>query len=358
MLSIRKLSGLILLLILAGCSGESDNQKERPPTEIELVQNIMDLPISVVQMLTDGDAQLAATPQGLYWRENSSAEWLIRSPTSTNVTGVVVIDSGHYIVAAAREDINDTGIFPLYVSYDSGENWELIQHNFGREFNDAIFRLAYDETSEKLYATSNEALAVSDKNAMEWTLISGFWDGFSGGLRMLEIDTVEQKAWFGGQNAVEQGILHRYSFSDNATETWRGLLQDPSTYRGGLIHPVDASTVIFSGESGIALSTDNGMTWRTPLGDVDYKFYFDVVIDNSLILYTAQWQKFRPEQPLIIQCSSDNGMTWFTNDFSQELSLGGTLSMMIVEERASTFLYLGLEDNGIKAVDVADLTCG
>jgi hypothetical protein len=362
-LKVHKLLSLILPLSLLGCFGASDNTNNPPPAELlppqsEILQDIMDLPLSVVQMFTDGDAQIAATSEGLYWRDGTNAVWMRRSPTTTEVTGVAVVDAGYYIVSVTRQDIDNTDVSPLYVTFDSGENWELIQHDFGREFNDPILKLAYDSANEKIYATSTVALAVSDKNAMEWTLLSGFWDGFASGLSMLKIDTVNQQIWFGGQGVIENGTLSRFSPNTETTENWQGLLPDPSSYKGGIIHPVDLSTFLFSGEGGIVLSTDNGVTWSTPLGDVDSTFYFDIVIDQSMILYTAQWQKDGSEQPLIIECSSDSGVKWSTNNFSQELTLGGTISMMVVEDNTSTLLYLGLEDNGIKAVDVSNLDCG
>jgi hypothetical protein len=55
-----KLLRLLILtsaIILPGCFGGDDST--------DTLQNIMDLPISVLQMLTDGDAQIAATKEGL-----------------------------------------------------------------------------------------------------------------------------------------------------------------------------------------------------------------------------------------------------------------------------------------------------
>jgi hypothetical protein len=365
MLKIMKLIILPYVFILAACSGSGSDDSQLPPAPVlpppaeePLVKNIMALPLSVKQILVDGDSQLAATSQGLYWRESSSADWLKRSPLETDVTGVVVVESGHYIAALARENNNDTGSFPLYRSINSGESWERVEHDFGRQFNDPIYALEYNKSNDKLYATSAVALAVSDKNAQNWTLLNGFWDGLGAGLRVIRIDDINDNIWFGGQGAIENGTLNKYSIETDSTENWQRLLPDPSAYRGGLIHPVDYSTVIFSGEGGLVLSTDDGATWKTPLGDVDFTFYFDVVIDESLILYTAQWQSGNPEQALIIQCSSDNGTTWVTNDLSSELTKGGTFSMMITEEAESTLLYLGLEENGIKAIDTSDLNCG
>jgi photosystem II stability/assembly factor-like uncharacterized protein len=214
----------------------------------------------------------------LYWRENSNAQWSVRSPINADIVNAVVIASGHYLVAVKTDNVDNMS--PLYASTDSGKSWQRVVHNFGREFNDPILRLAFDDTTEKLYATSTVALAVSDKNAMDWTLLSGFWDGAASGLRMLRIDKVSQNVWFSGQGAIENGTLSKYNTATNNTDNWQGLLPDPSTYRGGLIHPVDLSTVMFSGEGGIVLSNDNGMTWSFPLGDVNYTFYNSVILPS------------------------------------------------------------------------------
>ena len=60
MLTLLKPLIFLLSLTLVGCSGGSDNTNNPPPTkppQTEILQNIMDLPISVVQMLSDGNAQ-------------------------------------------------------------------------------------------------------------------------------------------------------------------------------------------------------------------------------------------------------------------------------------------------------------
>lgn len=356
---------ILLSFILGACSGSGSseniaptNPAAPPSAQAPLFQNIMDLPISVTRLLLDGDAQLAATREGLYWRENTQANWQKRSPLDTEVTGVVVIGAGHYIVAIAPQNISDGLAYPLYSSINSGETWELIEHDFGREFNDVIYALAYDETNDNLYATNAVGLAVSNKNAQSWTLLSGFWDGIGDGLKFIRVDGINNNIWFGGQGAIENGIIAKYDRSSSILESWQRLLPNPSAYRGGLIHPTDMSTVMFSGEGGLIISTDNGATWNTPLGDVDFTFYFDVVIDASMTLYTAQWQSGNPEQNLVIQCSADNGLSWISNDLSNETDRGGALSLRLFEQDDNTLLYLGLEENGIKAVDVSQLNCG
>lgn len=359
MSNITSFGVLLFTLYIYGCNGNGDHIPPDPPPPVtEKIKTILATPLSVKHLAMDGNAQLAATTQGLYWRADSSADWQFRSPTETAVTGIVILGSNQYLVAAAREDTADTSApYPLYISENQGETWRLITHNFGDDYNDPILGLAYDESSDMIYAISFTALAVANPNASNWTLMHGYWDGFASGLALLRVDNIKQSIWFGGQGAIENGYFSRYDLITDTVTSWEDLLPNPSTFKGGLIHPTDSSTVIFSGEGGIVLSTDYGISWSMPMGDVDHKFYFDVVIDDAATLYTAQWQKIGSEQPLIIECSKDNGNTWVSNNFSSEVTRGGVISLMIFTENDKTWLYLGLSDNGIKAVDIADLQC-
>lgn len=310
---------------------------------------------TVEALMLDGNAQLAATTSGLLWRSDANAQWQTRSPMSEPVTALTIIDESHYLVAFAGDG---SAPAPLYVTTDSGLTWQAVTHNFGSTEHTPIRALRYDSTTDQIYALGADALAVSDRSAQDWTLLAGRWDAFATGLNLLRIDPVGNAIWYGGQGAIENGFLVRYDRDNHEQQRWDDLLPNPSSFKGGLIHPTDRPLVLFSGEGGIVRSTDHGANWTLPLGDVNHRFYFDLVLADSGVLYTAGYDKGSPMQDLIVECSSDNGNSWHRNDFSDETSRGGVKSLLLVDEMDSTKLYLGLWENGIKSVDLSDLQCG
>lgn len=349
---------LIVSFALASCGSDSTDEPPESPPITGKLKTIFSNQVTVEFLTQDGESQLAGTTSGLYWRADSDAQWQLRSPTNTAVKGVAIIASDYYVAAFEREDIaDDSAPFPLYQSQDAGETWTQINHNFGGEFHSAIRNLAYDSSTDQLYAVGSTSFAVADTTATNWTLLHGEWDGFAAGLRLLYVDSPRQQVWFGGQGAIENGYLVRYDRSSGNVQEWHELLPAPATFIGGLVHPLTPSTVLFSGEGGIVLSTDSGEQWQTPMGDVDHTFYWDVVLADDGTLYTAQYDKLSAEQPLIVECSTDNGETWVENDLSDETSRGGVKSLMLVPRASETMLYLGLWDNGIKAIALSDLSC-
>ncbi|WP_417659483.1 hypothetical protein [Pseudidiomarina sp.] len=360
MFKLMQIGIAVAVLLLSGCGGGSSDSNPpdggEPPVSNKL-ETVLSGDYTVEYIRQDGSAQIAGTTAGVYWRADTSADWQLRSPTTTAVTGIIVLSEGHYLMATEPTSGDASEPYLLFRSQDSGATWEPITHNFGREFNTRIFNLAYDHRTDQVYAVGNASLAVASPAAENWQLLTGSWDGFAAGLHLLLIDDVNQSVWFGGQGPVENGYFGRYDQTTQNITEWHDLLPRPSTYVDGLIHPLDTSTVILGGEGGIVLSNDYGETWSTPMGDVDYRFYRDIVSTDAGILYTAGYDKLSAEQPLIIECSIDNGQTWLKHDFSHETSRGGVRSLMLVSDGDRELLYLGLRDNGIKAIALNDLDC-
>ncbi|WP_258807626.1 hypothetical protein [Pseudidiomarina sp. CB1] len=345
------------IFTLTACGGGSDDTPPdggNPPPVGSTLSTELSGSQTVDALVFDGEAQLAATTSGLLWRADADEQWQTRSPLSEPVTALTVIGQSHYLVAFAGDE---SAPAPLYVTTDSGLTWQAVSHNFGGTEPSPIRALRYDSTTDQIYALGADALAVADRSAQDWILLAGRWDAFATGLNLLRIDPIGNAIWYGGQGAIENGFLVRYDRDTQEQQRWDDLLPNPSSFKGGLIHPTDQQLVLFSGEGGIVRSTDHGGNWTLPLGDVNHRFYFDIVLADSGVLYTAGYDKGSPTQNLIVECSSDNGFSWHRNDFSEATSRGGVKSLMLVDEVGTTKLYLGLWENGIKSVDLSDLQC-
>ncbi|GAA5143130.1 WD40/YVTN/BNR-like repeat-containing protein [Thalassotalea piscium] len=358
--------GLILIasVFLYSCGGSSDSeQPTTPPTPpippTTIVNTELNDSVTVSHLYLDGEAQLAATTQSLLWRANADAQWQDRSPSSSGIKALAIISQGHYIAAVQTDEAAPySKPSPLYITQDSGQNWQLINHNFGGDEFSTINNIVYDQVNNQLYAVGDTSFAVANSAAENWTLLDGAWDGIASGLALILPHPSQQFIWFGGQGPIENGHLNRYSIVDGSVTTWTDLLPNPSVFKGGLIHPTDNKTVLVGGEGGIVISRDNGTNWEQPLGDVDHHFYWDIVIDDIGNLYSASFNKGGAEQPLKVLCSSDNGVTWNSNDFSKEVSKGGVKSLLMLQTNTENLLYLGLWDNGIKSINTANINCG
>ncbi|GHE78957.1 sialidase family protein [Thalassotalea profundi] len=351
---------LITGVFIVSCGGGSDSQTpviSPPIPPASIVKDILTDSVTVNKIYLDGEAQITGTSKGILWRENNTAQWQDRSPNANGLQSLAIISEGHYIAAMQVEGADPyTEPSPLYFTQDSGQHWQIVNHNFGRNEYSVINNIAYDQTNNLLYAVGDTSFAVSDTSAENWTLLDGTWDGFASGLALLIPHPSQNFVWFGGQGPIENGYLKRYSMVDGSVTTWTDLLPNPSVFKGGMIHPTDKQTVIFGSEGGIVVSTDNGENWIKPLGDVNHLFYWDIVIDDEGNLYTASYNKQKSEQPLEVLCSSDNGVTWISNNI-KEVDKGGVKSLLMVQTDTHNELYLGLWDNGIKSIKTSNINC-
>ena len=101
--------------------------------------------------------------------------------------------------------------------------------------------------------------------------------------------------------------------------------------------------------------SNRGANWTTLIGDVDYRFYFDVAIDplTPATFYTAGWDKnWDTPQPLIFEVPNDGGQRWKKYRHNDPSLFGGVRSMIAVVEDGKTRVYLGLYRGGIMKVTI------
>lgn len=243
----------------------------------------------------------------------------------------------------------------LYETVNGGANWLPVDNDFGGGLeNEGIWALHYDPASGRLYATGQDALAVSEDVGRSWELLAGTWNGVSPPTTALNLNAATGHVWFGGQNAIEQMKLMRHDLTSGTTTQFSTfLLPAPAAIKGITFDPSDPNHLLACGEGGILQSRNNGATWTRPLGDVDYRFYFQAAFDprDARIIYTASWAKeFELPQPLVFEISTDSGASWAAYGIDDPSLFGGAWSVIAVVEDGRTVVYLGLFLGGIMKV--------
>jgi photosystem II stability/assembly factor-like uncharacterized protein len=271
------------------------------------------------------------------------------------VHDIAMLSADHFIASVRETDAE--GIFSdqLVESLDGGESWHSVAHNFGAEDPETLYGLYYDAYNNALYATGVEALAMSLDEGRSWELLDGLWSGFGQPKRAINYNVATNDIWYGGQNAIEQLVLERYSLDTQQAESFRELMPNPSVVYGIVFDPENEAGVYISGEGGIVKTENNGEDWITLMGDVDYRFYFGLAIDpnNPQTLYTGGWSKmWDTPQPLIFEISTDGGATWTQYQHPSTTLFGGVRSILATTEDDVTVVYLGLYGGGIMKVIV------
>lgn len=146
--------------------------------------------------------------------------------------------------------------------------------------------------------------------------------------------------------------LRRFDLSSGTGRGFGRLLPSPSVIKDIVFRTQEEPALVFaSGEGGILRSEDNGETWTQPLGDVNFRFYYELVIDPqaSDTVFTAGWDKAAAggPQPLILEVSRDAGRNFEAFEYDDADLRGGALSVLDVVEEGETVLYIGLDGGGI-----------
>lgn len=340
---------IFLVLLLSACGGSSDLPKPSMTLEYEGLDGRI-----ITRLYQDEQNLLAATDRGLYLKQQDST-WQLAGLEEREILDVAVMAPGHYL-ATTELLSGDVLEYRLFETLNGGQSWQEITHNFGGdEGPEAIYGLHYDADNRALYATGIESLAASYDEGRSWVLLEGLWHAFGQRKAIVKRNPATNEIWFGGQNAFEQLVLRVYSLDTGELRGYSDLLPNPSVIYGIQFDPARPDWVLVSGEGGVLSSSDRGANWTTLIGDVDYRFYFDVAIDpqNPNRLYTGGWDKnWDSPQQLVFEVSADGGANWKQYAYSDPTFFGGVRSMISVVEKGKTRVYLGLYRGGVMKVTI------
>jgi photosystem II stability/assembly factor-like uncharacterized protein len=340
-------------IVLAACGGDTgDASVPEPPLATPVFEHD-GLDGAVVQHLySHGDRLFAATQDGLYGKFLGQNVWVSLGLSGLQIQGFAIVDDQHWI--AATFPTAQLFVDPkLYETVNGGGNWLQVENDFGpgETQSEAMMALLYDQETKRLFATGLNTLASSADYGRTWLLLDGQW-GSTSVLQALDLNSMTQQIWLGGQNAIEGPILRQYDLNTFETVAFAGLFPSPSAIKSATFDPLDPGRVLVAGEGGVLQSADNGNSWTNLLGNVDHRFYFRALLDpqNSNIIYTAGWTKTDMPQPLILEVSRNRGTSWERHQMAAPDLFGGVWSMLATTENNRTVLYLGLNRGGIVRV--------
>lgn len=350
------------LCTLTACGGSDPKTPQTPLQPVQpAAQFVFQQPtlagLTVDRLYQQQGKVLALTSDGLY-QQQSAGEWLLLGFKGMQPRDLAFITEQHWLAALTIQRDSGEQEHQLHESFDAGRNWVQVKRSFGAQGDsEAIYALHYDVASRQLLATGVSVLASSTDFGISWQLLQGNWSGFGQPKSALAVDPQSGNIWWGGQGALEDGMLNQYRPADQSGKQFRGLLPDPSVYYNIRFRRENGSSSIYAcGEGGIVHSSDQGQNWRNLMGDVNYRFYFDVAFDPQRPnrLYTAGWdKKFEEPQPLILQWSDDNGSSWQRLQHQAPANFfGGVRSLLLVNDNNQQYLYLGLFKGGIMRVQI------
>lgn len=363
------------LLILTACGG-SDSSQSSPPeaAPAPFTIQLSGLDGYIVDELQLSDHYLfALTNAGLYRADLHTMEWQLLGFDETQVLSLARFADHHMLAGVQQQDDQDYPTFSLYETTDGGHSWLEITHDFGHyeteneQGKHQIFRteppfaLLYEPDSATLYGSGYDVVASSTDYGLSWQVLHGGWGMFSQPNSALAVNPAKTEVWSGGQGLTENPLLYQFTLDTNALvehhAAIHAVLSNPDNLSPAVVYsirfiPEQPDAIFVTGEGGIAFSNNGGDNWQTLLGDVDFRFYFDLLHDPvSSRLYTAGWSKaFDVPQPLIIEWSDDAGQSWQRYQYPSSSLFGGVRSMVMHQQQGELTLFFGLYKGGVVQV--------
>lgn len=323
--------------LATGCGGGAAPEAPAPALQVT-VEGLQGLKVARLRESPLG--LLAATNSGLH--RLAAGGWQPLGLSGRDLVDVAALSGGR-LVASSRLD-------GLFVSDDAGRSWQRLISDFGGPSGpETAWALVAD--AGRLLATHGYGVAASDDGGRSWRLLAGRWGSVSTGMPALTPGP-RGEIWFGGQNAIEQLVLGRWSAAGLAQ--WERLMPSPSVVTSVRLVPGEPLRALVCGEGGIIQTRDDGRTWTPVFVNREHRFYFDVLRDPARPgrWVSAGYRKTDEPQPLRLAISEDDGVTWQEVDALDGRFFGGVLSMALSVENGRSVFRFGTAGGGVVRVTI------
>lgn len=343
-------------LLVSACGGSSSSAVEEPPAPPVSPAPPLNLSFQglngliINELYQHSGVLVAASDDGVY-RQSSSGSWDAAGLDGYDIMAMAMLTEQHWLASSYQQNPDGYASYLLFESFNAGSDWHEVNYQFGQAGeNEAIYAMLFDDAAQVVYASGIEVLASSTDMGQSWKVVYGDFGGFGQPKSALTQSADGQTIWYGGQGAIEDGIFYQVELATEQAIVHTGLFPNPSSIQAIRYAPDDPDTVYVSSEGGIIRSLDHGQSWQTILGDVNFRFYFDLVIDPAepQRIFTAGWAKnFTEPQPLIIEWTENGGQSWQQYEYPEDDFYGGVRSMILVAENQQQVVYFGLYKGGI-----------
>lgn len=368
-LPLSKASLALIALLLSGCFGSSSAPNEPTPTPPSPPPPPSPQPSDSIQFNHLGLSDLAvetlfATPdgvwvagdQGIFFSDNPAAT----NPQQANWQHQLSDFYTLHLTGFHADEVYAIGVeaidkpYALVRSTDRGQTWQRIEHNFGGGDANAYSNLEVlyaDLDTGYLYAAGQQAIAVSYDQGQQWQLLSGEW-GMIALSSTLNRHPMYNDLWLGGQNAIEESTLVRFSLNQQTFEFWNALLPAPSVNQHIVFDNGNPDRLLISAEGGILTSDNYGETWDVLLEDTQ-NFYLSLLQSpkHTDLWYTGRWQKGLEPHPLEFMYSTDGGHHWQTHTHPNDDQNYGVRSMQLIpiDSSQGDVIWAGLQSGAWNA---------
>jgi len=344
----------MFLISACGGSGTSPVQQPAPPPVSPappVTLSFEGLDGFIINKLYQQSGVLVAASDNGVYRQSGIGNWDLAGLAGYDIMTMALLTDQHWLASSYVSDEDGFPDYMLFESFNGGNDWHEVDYQFGQAgVNEAMYALLFDSAEQVVYATGINVLASSTDMGQTWKALHGDFGGFGQPKTALTQSADGQTIWYGGQGAIENGVFYQYDVSTSQAVLHTDLFPAPSSVKAIRYAPDDPQTVYVSAEGGIVRSTDHGQSWQAVLDNVNFRFYFDLIIDPDAPehIYTAGWAKnFTEPQPLIIEWTEDSGVSWQQYEYPQQDFFGGVRSMILVKENQQHVIYFGLFKGGI-----------
>ncbi|GAB4299453.1 MAG: hypothetical protein Kow0098_25980 [Ignavibacteriaceae bacterium] len=191
---------------------------------------------------------LKTTDGGLNWIPLSVG-------SSQNINALYVFDADNVVI------VGDLG-FAAYTT-DGGSNWNSVSTGV----SDNLYSVNFDNSGNGVAGGTSQTILISTDTGASWSISqTGF---FGGGFWAAYVDPSNTNLYVFGENSIFQPLFG-HSTNNGLSWNWTAFYFNNNEGRGYDIHFFDSNNgiacgSIWTGEGGIARTTNNGSSWTSTL---------------------------------------------------------------------------------------------